>query len=79
MYNTREKEAKEDLVSLMACYDLQFVQRKSPEGLTQYNLEPDMYGLTTFSTVEGVKQLPYSIKQMLAREVSVIVIPFPTF
>ena len=53
----------------MACYDLQFVQRKTPEGLTQYVLEPDLYSLTTFSSIEGMKQLPYSIKQMLAREV----------
>eukprot|EP00116_Pleurobrachia_bachei_P000811 sb/3461073/ len=69
LYSAREKEAKDTLVSLMACYDLQFVQRKTPEGLTQYVLEPDLYALTTFSTIEGVKQLPYSIKQMLAREV----------
>ena len=53
----------------MACYDLQFVQQRSSEGLSQYVLEPDIYELTKFTGSQEGKQLPYSIKQMLAREV----------
>merc|ERR550537_1066700 len=53
----------------MTCYDLQFVQHRSVEGLSQYLLEPDVYSLTRFTGLPEVKQLPYSVKQMLAREV----------
>ncbi|KAL5256484.1 hypothetical protein ACHWQZ_G011654 [Mnemiopsis leidyi] len=69
LYSEKEKQSKEDLLTLMTCYDLQFVQHRSTEGLSQYVLEPDLYSLTRFSGVQEVKQLPYSVKQMLAREV----------
>ena len=69
LYSEKEKQSKEDLLNLMTCYDLQFVQHRSTEGLSQYMLEPDLYSLTRFSGVQEVKQLPYSVKQMLAREV----------
>ena len=70
LYSEKEKQSKEDLLSLMTCYDLQFVQHRSVEGLSQYLLEPDVYSLTRFTGLPEVKQLPYSVKQMLAREVS---------
>ena len=69
LYSEKEKQSKEDLLTLMTCYDLQFVQHRSTEGLSQYVLEPDLYSLTRFSGVQEVKQLPYSVKQILAREV----------
>ena len=69
LYSEAERQAKEALVNLMACYDLQFVQNSTAEGLVSYRLEPDLYGVTTFTGSQEVKQLSYSIKQMLAREV----------
>ena len=53
----------------MTCYDLQFAQHRSVEGLVTFALEPDVYSLTRFTGLPEVKQLPYSVKQMLAREV----------
>ena len=72
LYSEKEKQAKEDLLNLMTCYDLQFVQHRTPEGLSQYILEPDVYSFSRYPDLTEVKQLPYSVKQMLAREVTLL-------
>ena len=59
-------------MNIMACYDLQFVQHRTAEGVVSYMLEPDVYGVTRFTGFEEIKQLSYTIKQMLAREVGTV-------
>lgn len=69
LYSIEEKRAKDVLASVMASYDLSFVQTKNQDGVVLFKLEPDILSLTSYTDIPEIKELSYSVKQMLVKEV----------
>ncbi|CAH1793925.1 unnamed protein product [Owenia fusiformis] len=69
LYSAREKESLEQLIRIMIAYNLTYHQEKTPEGQYQYILDPGVDEVSRFPGMKPSRQLTYSAKQVIAREI----------
>lgn len=71
LYTAVEKQQLADLVSTMISYSLTYRQERAPDGQYTYALDPSVDDLCRYSGLPQKKQLTYSAKQLIAREIDV--------
>jgi chromosome transmission fidelity protein 18 len=71
LYSAREKQQLTDLVDTMISYGLTYKQEKGADGQYTYILDPCLEVVGRFPGLPQKKQLSYSAKQLIAREVEV--------
>ncbi|XP_025098804.1 chromosome transmission fidelity protein 18 homolog isoform X2 [Pomacea canaliculata] len=69
LYSGREKDDLAHLVRVMVNYNLIYKQERTPEGQYTYTLEPNLEEVVRFSGLKQYRQLTYSAKQLIAREI----------
>ncbi|KAK4873767.1 hypothetical protein RN001_013127 [Aquatica leii] len=69
LYTQKEKDQLNLIVSAMIDYHLNYVQERAPEGHFIYVMDPNVEDIVSFPSVGMRRVLPYSIKQLIAREV----------
>jgi chromosome transmission fidelity protein 18 len=75
LYTAREKQQLADLVNTMISYGLTYKQEKGPDGQYHYILDPCLEEVCRFPGLAQSKQLTYNAKQLIAREVHMLLFP----
>jgi chromosome transmission fidelity protein 18 len=71
LYSAREKQQLTDLVDTMISYGLTYKQEKGADGQYTYVLDPCLEEVCRFPGLAQRKQLSYSAKQLISREIEV--------
>ncbi|XP_030757191.1 chromosome transmission fidelity protein 18 homolog isoform X2 [Sitophilus oryzae] len=70
LYSEEEKNSLLRVASIMADYNLNYIQQRKPDGAYEYNLEPNIEDLVVFDISNNRRKLPsYSNRQLIAREI----------
>ncbi|KAL5473396.1 hypothetical protein EMCRGX_G027874 [Ephydatia muelleri] len=69
LYSAREKQQLADLVNTMISCGVTYRQEKGPDGQYTYILDPNIEQLCRFPGLPQKRQLSYSAKQMISREI----------
>ncbi|XP_076264817.1 chromosome transmission fidelity protein 18 homolog [Rhynchophorus ferrugineus] len=70
LYNDEEKRNLLHVASIMADYNLNYIQERKSDGIYEYNLEPNIEDLVIFDKAGDRRKLPsYSNKQLISREI----------
>ncbi|KAF5288538.1 hypothetical protein FQA39_LY15406 [Lamprigera yunnana] len=69
LYTPQEKNQLSYIVSIMINYNLNYVQERVPEGHFVYSIDPNIDEIVSFLNIGKRRILPYSIKQLIAREI----------
>ncbi|KAG8222899.1 hypothetical protein J437_LFUL003544 [Ladona fulva] len=69
LYNQREKANFANLIKIMIDYNLTYIQERTPDGVYEYNLDPNVEEFISFPGMRASAQLPYNTKQIIAREI----------
>ncbi|XP_064406884.1 chromosome transmission fidelity protein 18 homolog isoform X2 [Halichondria panicea] len=69
LYSAQEKQQLLDLVGTMISYNLTYRQERGVDGQYTYVLDPNIEELCRFPGLPQRKQLSYSAKQLISREV----------
>ncbi|KAF0310420.1 Chromosome transmission fidelity protein 18 [Amphibalanus amphitrite] len=69
LHTPREEEELRRVLHLMVAYNLTYRQQRDAEGQYQYLLEPNMEELVYFGEERPQRSAPYTVKQLIAREI----------
>ncbi|XP_043245591.1 chromosome transmission fidelity protein 18 homolog [Amphibalanus amphitrite] len=69
LHTPREEEELRRVLHLMVAYNLTYRQQRDAEGQYQYLLEPNMEELVYFGDERPQRSAPYTVKQLIAREI----------
>ncbi|XP_039265206.2 chromosome transmission fidelity protein 18 homolog [Styela clava] len=69
LFSPAEKKLLKDLVSTMLSYNLSYRQERNEDGQYNYVLEPNVAEICEFEGCQEKRKLPYSTRQMIAKEV----------
>lgn len=68
LYTEKEKQELHSVVSVMADFNINFIQERTEEGSYSFNLEPDIQKIGFFES-KVTRNLAYAMKQVISREV----------
>ncbi|KFM66212.1 Chromosome transmission fidelity protein 18-like protein, partial [Stegodyphus mimosarum] len=69
LYSQQEKNELQRIIELMLAFNLNYRQERTPEGIYNYVLDPNIEELIKLGNLKPKRMLTYSAKQMIAREV----------
>ncbi|KAG0437260.1 hypothetical protein HPB47_017525 [Ixodes persulcatus] len=69
LFSAEERQKLQQVISVMASFNLTYHQARTADGVYQYALEPSIDEVTRFPGVAQPPQLTYATKQLIAREV----------
>ncbi|XP_068202621.1 chromosome transmission fidelity protein 18 homolog [Palaemon carinicauda] len=69
LYSKQEKEELAGLINTMISYNLTYTQERSLDGQYSFTLDPNMEEVVRFPDLKPEKQLSYSTRQLIAREI----------
>ncbi|CAN7994298.1 unnamed protein product [Ixodes hexagonus] len=70
LFSAEERQQLQQVISVMASFNLTYHQARTADGVYQYALEPGIDEVTRFPGVAQPPQMTYATKQLIAREVS---------
>ncbi|KAM7313264.1 chromosome transmission fidelity protein 18 homolog [Ixodes scapularis] len=71
LFSAEERQKLQQVISVMASFNLTYHQARTADGVYQYALEPSIDEVTRFPGVTQPPQLTYATKQLIARELEV--------
>lgn len=72
LFGNYEKEQLCEIINIMIDYCLTYVQERTVEGTYVFNLDPNIDDIVQFEGLKTQRRiLPYSVKQLIAREIEV--------
>ncbi|ESO09825.1 hypothetical protein HELRODRAFT_186286 [Helobdella robusta] len=69
LYSRHEKMLLSNVVQAMLAYNLSYLQCRTPDGRYNYIIEPNIHDVVNFFDSKTSRQMSYSCKQLVAREI----------